>query len=872
MEPPRLLERDDHLRALIDAAVAARSGAGSVALVSGEAGIGKTSLLAAFAADQATTTRVLIGGCDDLAVPRPLGPFLDMADRLPALDALLTAPGTDAARVIFEVLRGDDATICVVEDAHWADEATLDVLTFLARRIERIPVLLVISFRDDEVGYEHPLRRALAAVSTARAHRIELPRLSLDAVRTLASPHVDAAQTYAITAGNPFFVAEVLSSGTDGTPASVRDSILARMAGLSSSARAVAQLVSVVPGRAEIALLEARLPDFNLGLADADARGLLILEGAAARFRHELARRAVEESLSEVERRDLNRAVLEYLVHADASAARRAHHAWQAGDVGALIRNGRDAAVNAAAAGSHREAAEHLARVLEHAGTLDADERAGLLEDLSEQAYHANQPERAVPAREQALEIRRESGDPLALGTTLRWLSRLRWWTGDGVAADVAAGEAVEVLETIPPTRELAMALSTRSQLAMLAQRDDVALRWGNQAIALAKELGDTETFVHAQTNVATVIGYSDAAARGFTLLAEAADLAIEAGLDEHACRAMTNLGWAATEMREYVCAREAIGRGLAYARERELDLYVEYFIASLARLDLATGDWDVAARAARDLVDQPRLENTVARIPALEVLGLVELRRGQPEAAAHLDAAWQGARASEELQRLRPIACARAEAAWISGDLAAVDAATRDTYELALQVGHRWDVGELAVWRWRAGVLATAPEASAAVYACEIRGDATGAAAQWAQIGAPYSQALALMASDEPADLLEAVGLFDRLGATAVAPLTRARLRRLGVTSVPRGPRAATRTNPAGLTSRQMEVLGLIVEGLSNAEIARRLVVTPKTVEHHVAAVLAKLGAENRRDAARTAVDIGVIVGGQVRGPEPPT
>jgi DNA-binding CsgD family transcriptional regulator/tetratricopeptide (TPR) repeat protein len=856
-----LLEREDALSTLEAAFGAVVAGHGGVALVSGEAGIGKTSLVRAFVAGERRATRVLAGACDDLAVPRPLGPFLDIARELPGLAVELEQGGVDAARVVLDELGGPGATICIVEDAHWADEATIDVLTYVARRVESVSALLVVSFRDDEVGPDHPLRRALAATPAGLTQRLELERLSVEAVAALAGAEVDATALRAITGGNPFFVREVLGSGPGRTPASVRDAVLARAARLSDAARAVAELVSVFPARPSLSLLEEcaeSAASLHAGLSECERGGLLAVDHDLVGFRHELARWAVEESLAAPRRRDLNRVVLLALARREAGPARLAHHAWAAGDADAIVRHGLDAAHDAVAARSHREAEALLIRVLEYEHLLAIRERAAALELLSEEAYYGNQTERATSARQRALALRRELGEPLATGATLRWLSRIHWMAGDGAAAERAAAEAVEQLESSPDSRELAMALSNRSQLAMLAQRNEDALRWGKRAITLAHRLGDTETLVHAQTNVGNALTRTDLDA-GLELLESAATLAIDAGLDEHGGRALVNAAWGLKDARRNERARESLERALAFVRERELNVYVEYLLATRALVDLAMGDWDAADAAAAKLVAQPRLANTVARIPALEVTGLVALRRGQPEARGHLDAAWELARATGEIQRLRPIACARAEAAWLQEDAAAVDAATRETLDLALNVGHPWDVGELVLWRFRGGLPAAAPASCPLPIACELAGDARGAARHWAALGEPYAQAVALLGASEPEPLLEGIALLDRLGATAVAALGRARLRRAGVARVPRGPRPATRANPAGLTARQLEVLELVVQGLSNPEIAQRLFLSPKTVEHHVAAMLDKLGVRSRRDAASAARRLGI-------------
>ena len=850
-----LLERETGLAQLESALAEAAGGRGVVALVSGEAGIGKTSLVARFAGDRAAAVRVLWGACDDLAVARPLGPFLDIAaGDAPRLGEALRAPGRlDAFGAVLAELGRERPTLCVVEDAHWADEATLDLLTFLGRRIESAPTLLVITFRDDELGADHPLRRAAAGVAPGRARRVELAPLSREAVGELAGDGGDADALHATTGGNPFFVTEALGAGLERTPPTVRDAVLARAARLSPPARSALEMMSVVPARTEIEVLELCLAEEGAAaLTECEERGLVVVDGGYARFRHELGRLAVEEGLTGARRRALNRAVLDALLQTGAEPARLAHHAEAAGDPEALVEHGLAAARLAVSARSHREAAALYARALRRADLLAPPERVLALEEASVEAYHVDDSDFAVDTRVRAVALRRELGDPLSTGASLRWLSRFRWWTQDPVAAELAGDEAVAILEPLGPSRELAMALSNLAQLAMLAQRTEESVEAAERAIALAGELGDEETLAHAETNLGTALMMSDGIEDGRELLERSIDRAMSAGLDEHACRAFTNLAWSANDLVWLDLARDTAERGLAFAADRDHWGFATYLTATLGLIHLWSADWDAAAALSEEAL--ARGGPTNHRVPGLQVSALVDLRRGGEDPAGRLDEAWELARATLELQRLRPVAAARAERAWLEGDLAGIDSATAEAYEVALRLGNWRDLGELAVWRARAGLVSEPPEPCMRPYALEIAGEHRAAAAEWAALGAPYERALALIGADEPDALLEALALLDDLGAAPVAARVRARLRQLGARHIPRGPRPSTRANPAGLSDRELEVLDLVAEGLSNPEIAERLVLSARTVEHHVAAARRKLGASSRDEAAREA------------------
>src|SRR6266851_6718689 len=258
-----LLDRELQLRALSDHCSLAAQGHGRVVLIAGEAGAGKTALINAFVRDARREARVLVGACDALATPRPLGPLLDIAPRLGALPRRLLENGAPRhelfAAVLADLGAGGPANIVVLEDMHWADEATLDLLRYLARRIGDRRALLLVSYREDELAAGHPLRVAIGDVATSAAiHRLEVPPLSAAAVAALAAPlGVDAGNLYRQTGGNAFFVTEVLASRVRGVPASVRDAVLARVARLSPAAHQALEAAAVIGVRVDLDLLAA---------------------------------------------------------------------------------------------------------------------------------------------------------------------------------------------------------------------------------------------------------------------------------------------------------------------------------------------------------------------------------------------------------------------------------------------------------------------------------------------------------------------------------------------------------------------------------------------------------------------------------------
>lgn len=863
-----LLEREALLDAL-DVALAAAETQGRLVLVAGEAGIGKSSVVARFAERHAGAGRVLVGACDPLLTPRALGPLHDVARQLGGRLAALLARG-DAREELFAALldeldRPGPPRVLVVEDVHWADEATLDLLLLLARRVRHVRALVVVTFRDDELAADHPLRTVLGRLPTDNVVRLHLEPLSPAAVADLAAAAGrPAADLHALTGGNPLLVAQVLAAEDAGVPMTVRDLVLARLATLPPAAQDALHVVAVVPGRAETWLVEAVLGASRDAVDAVDAgvaAGLLVSTPDAVGFRHELLRRAVEGAASGVVRRELNRRVLAALTAADrpVDLARLVHHAREADDVGATVRHAPAAARQAAAVGAHREAVGHYRVALLHADRFGTRDRAELLEACSVECYLAGYSSEAVAARRAAVQLREQLGEAEHVGAGLRWLSRLHWWDGDRAAAEAAAARAVTVLEPAGPGHELAMAYSNRAQLEMLAHRLEPAIAWAGRAVALAERLGDRQTLSHALTNIGSArLQGEDPAGRAD--LERAFEIAAAAGHEDDAARALCNLATIPAEHRDHTAATRDLERALRYTRDRELGGYVQHLLGHRARVRLDLGDWAGAERDARAALGQ--LASGGARVvDALVPLGLLQARRGDAEADATLDEAAARGFATVELQWTAPVAAARAEHAWLAGDDARAAAEAGRLYDRALAAAHPWFVGELAMWLWASGALTEVPACAAPPYRLLVEGRWREAAADLEARGLPYHRALALAWSGDEDARLAALPLLDGLGARRTALRVRRDLRRDGRGAVPRGPIRATAANAAGLTPRQVDVLGLLAAGLTDAEVAARLSLSVKTVGHHVSAVLAKLGVTSRRDAAAAARRLGIAV-----------
>lgn len=857
-----ILERDAPLRDLKSWLREASAGPGRLVFVGGEAGIGKTVLVQTFCRSVEGLMPVALGACDPLSTPAPLTPLIDALPSLgsPVADAI--AGSAPRAAVFRAVLADLTATprLVAFEDVHWADEATLDLVRFLGRRIEGTRTMLVMTYRDDEVGPRHPLTRVLGDLATAAGvRRMTLPPLSLSAVETMArGSGLDPADLHRLTGGNPFYVTEVLAGGTGGIPGTVRDAVLARVSRLTDPARRVLETAAVMGPRAETRVIAAIEPE-TAGLEECLSSGMLRGDGEAVSFRHELARRSVLDALPSHRRAALHAAALHALRAAgEGDAARLADHAEGAHDAAALTEFGRAAAQRASALGAHREAAGQLARILRIGTPLSGSERAELLMTYAEEASIIDDVSGALQGVEEAIALWRQAGNLLREGASLVRRSGLLVVAGRNPEGEAALAAGLRLLEGQPTSVELARAYRSQAYVRMLNRDNEDAIRVGEQAAALAHRLGDRPTVVGAYNAIGSSLILSDRIPEGVARLGESLRLAQEAGLEYYAALAYVNLGSALGEVYEFGRADHYLAAGIAYCRERDLDQSFFYMTAWQALCRLYQGRWNEVEEPAGKVVERSGT-SVIARIMALLALGRLHARRGDPRARSVLDEALHLAEGTETLQRVAPVRAARAEAAWLRGNAAEAAAEAQAAYPLAVRHGHPWFVGELAYWMQQGGPPFDVSGACAKPFALEIAGRCEEAAAAWTALGCLYETARALAGASEEESLRNALAVFGQLGARPMAAVVSRRLRAMGVRGLPRGPRPLTRAHPVGLTAREVEVVGFIVQGLRNPEIAARMHLSVKTVDHHVSAVLAKLGVRSRTDVAREAARLGL-------------
>ncbi|MCA1844519.1 MAG: AAA family ATPase [Actinobacteria bacterium] len=865
----RLLERDDDLAALVAHWERARAGRGGLAVVAGEAGAGKSSLLQAFADDHHAGTPVLWGACDPLSLPRPLGPLHDVADQLGLPRSVLdeARQSHEIFAAVFECLARRPA-VFIVDDLHWADQGTIDLLRFLLRRIRTTRSLVVGTVRDDEIGPTHPLRALLGDVArSADGISLALRPLSLAAVASLVDDRpVDPERLHRITSGNPFFVVEMLGHTGDELPTAVRDAVLARTTDLEQQAWDLLHLLACAPE----AIPDVLLPHLGIGLVPlraVGAAGLIRRGRRGVAFRHDLCRGAIAETIPPGGEVALHRRMLDALESSGLSdPAVLTHHAVGAGDRERVVRHASAAGRAAARSGAHTQAAGFFRVAVEQGAALGPSDEAGLLELLAAECYLIDRLDDAIGASQRAMRLREQAADAGGVSVNHHALSVYHWYNAERGDAEHHASEAVAVLDgaaesaSVDDRARRGHGLAMQAYLAMHNNDVDGAGLAVTQAALVAEGIDEPTLSVRVGLlgNIWGVI-QGDAAARDATLVILDTP---EDQFDEIYSSGYSYLTYLDVEQRRLGEASELLGVSLPLTVERDLPICRVWQLGSRGRLKFLEGDWAGALEDAEAVLAAPSAP--LARTWPHLVRGLVTLRRSGT-AEADLDEAWRFACRYGEPIRLLPTAAALVEQAWLTGRPEPRLDECRALLARSVQPGLEWGRGELASWLRRldpGSDLGIPADDVAAPYRLVLAGRFEEAAEAWAGLSVPYEQALALVDTGDPDAVRAGVDLLDRLGADEVAAKVRHDLRRRGITAVPARRRETTLANPAGLTAREVEVLGLLGQGLTNAELAQRLFISAKTVDHHVSAILAKLGVAGRRDAVHRARQLGVIAG----------
>jgi DNA-binding CsgD family transcriptional regulator/tetratricopeptide (TPR) repeat protein len=919
---------------------AARAGSGATVLVAGEAGIGKTRLASELAGRaRAAGFEILLGRAIDLVgVELPYQPFFEALRPL-GEPRQVDEPKAGSQLHVFEntlaLLTGRAATapvLLVLEDLHWADTSTLDLTVFLAHNLDRLPVVLLATYRPDEPASAERMRRFVDGVRrSGSAVLLDLGPLERDEISALLAARTDGSLSPSLTSeivaraeGNPFFAEELLAAAGDPSgelPRGVRDLLLQRMSRLDRRTQGLLRVAAAAGRDVGYPLLcSVAAPsehDVRESLREAVDHGVLVAEQTSGsfRFRHALLAEAIYATILPGEREELHAKLADELARSGAaSPAELAPHWAGAGQTREALAASVEAARQAEAVFGLAEAYAQLERALALWDSVpEAAELAGL--DLAELCTRTAELASEVGAAARAVELGRRAIEAVGEGDRHRAallhvrLGEYLEQTGSEQACLAAFERAVELVPAEPPSPERAYSLGSLAGVLSVAWRQAESMLIGEQALALAREVGAGEAEVRALTVLGTDLAYLGRGEEGVAHHHEALHLAEEIGdrigLERawiHRTDVLTMLG----RLRESVRAAQ---EGLEAMRR--YGVYSPLLVANQIEALHAIGDWDEAER-----LSVAALRGITSSYPGwlLTIRAGVEIGRGELDAArAHLEAALATLREDRGagIYDVYVAELALRERRWTDADQAVRDglamASSREAAqlrvwfcatglraqaELAALARARRDDNAVRTWLTGARKLIAvarraAEEASGitpntggwlALAEAEyerVRGIArpeswSEAAAAWEQLERPplasycrWRQAEALVAAgasraEANVPLREAHTVAARIGAKPLVRELELLAQRARLDLAPPDAESSDRRRgleaSLGLTPREAEVLSLVARGYTNREIAATLVISVKTASVHVSHILRKLDAPNRLEAAAIA------------------
>lgn len=861
-----LIERDGFFETLHAKLKDAVSGEGHCILVCGEAGIGKTSIVKAFYGDKKSSCNIYLGTCDDLFTPRPLAPLYDILLQMKVVTGESNGNFGDRARLftgfLNELENQTRTTLIIIEDVHWADEATLDFIKFFARRISQFRCLFILTYRDNEIRSSHPLRSVLGQLPPDSFTRLRLTPLSRQAVEKMsAEKGYKGENVYNISNGNPFYVTEILATYSAGVPNNIKDSILSTYHRLDPETKSAWQILSVLPTGFELKYLEKMAPSFAAAIHRCLELQIMVLKDQVLLFKHELFRRAIEGFLSPIVRIALNKNILDLLKESfeqNREIERIIHHAKNANEYELVVQYAPMAARQAACVGSHIEASKLYLTAIEYYQGNDKEVLIQFYEAYAYECYIINHIRDAIIYQGKALKISQEKNQVAHVGNSLRILSRLWWYDGNRDEAEKYGNLAVDILQSQPSSRPKAMAFSNMSQLKLFSGNITESLEWGNMAVEMAKELNDDEMLCHALNNVGSGLMRTKLSeGEGKKLLIESLDMALSNSYHEQAARAYLNLISGSLICKNYDEATRLLEDSINYCEERDLHFARNYNLYFKSLFLMETGDWKQAVSIIQDMLVNSNQPNSI-KIGALVVLATIKLRRGETDASLYLDEARTLALMAKEYQRIIPVMIACLEYEWVTGKQVISEPEILACIDL-IPLGNVFQNSELVFWLQKAKRHAVLLPELYEPYEGLKAGRVNAAVTFWDKKNCSYQKGLALSEGTED-DKRNALSVFERLGADAVYEKLKRDMRASGIRKIPRGQRESTKTNPAQLTNRELDVLQLLKDGGQNKEIAESLFISSKTVDNHISSIFFKLNVNTRAKAVNEAIQLNII------------
>ncbi|HEX7903979.1 MAG TPA: AAA family ATPase [Chitinophagaceae bacterium] len=859
-----LVEREGLLGSLQAKFESIAEGEGHCVLLSGEAGIGKTSLIKAFCQEKKNECKIYHGTCDALFTPRPLAPIYDIIWQIRGDNNFDT---TDSSVLFSQLFREIEiqqrTTLIVIEDIHWADEATLDFIKFLARRINRLRCLFLLTYRDNEILDNHPLRNVLGQLPPDSFTRLPLAPLSKQAVEKMAKERgYKGEDVFSVSGGNPFYVTEILASYSPGVPDNIKDSILSVYHQQEKGTKNAWEICSIIPEGLEINRFAKIKSSWDEGMDHCFALKIIVVKNDKVIFKHELYRRTIEGSLSPFKRIELNKRMLDLFLDSfeeEGEIERIVHYAKNANENELVVKYSPIAARQAASVGAHIEASKLFLTAIEYSDGNDVEQMGGFYEAYAYECYLTNQIKEAIIYEGKALRVWQQKNEIEQAGNSLRVLSRLWWFDGNRLEAEKYGKQAIEIFIAQPASKAKAMAYSNMSQLKMLSDETPECVEWGNKAIEMAKDIKDNEILCHAMNNVGSALWkFKSSNEQGKGMLFESLDIALINSFHEHAARSYSNIAGNYLEFKEYALARQILEKGINYCEERNLDSSKSYKLCLKAKMFLETGDWQQASLIVENLLSNPSQLGSV-KIGALAILAIIKIRKGEEDALVYLNEAKLLAIKTREHHRIIPVMIAELEYEWLTGKKRMTEEELKLSVELIQRVDNSLLNSEFSFWLQMARQKDLGLHKLYEPYQLLKEGKSKSAVEFWETTGCPFEKAFALFAGNED-DMKNALLIFKQIGANAVYEKIKMEMRAGGIKKIPRGLRESTKTNPAQLTNRELDVLNLLQKGIQNKEIAGTLFISPKTADHHISNILFKLDVSSRSKAVAEAVRLGIL------------